>query len=55
MDEIWFLAAAGLMAILNIGVIIARERLIDFQTTLFRISMVTGWVLLTAFAGELSL
>jgi len=54
MDEIWFLAAAGLMAILNIAVIIARERLVDFQTTLFRISMVTGWVLLTAFAGELS-
>ncbi len=55
MDEIWFLAAVGLMALLNIAVIIGRERLVDFQTTLFRISMVTGWVLLAAFAGELSL
>ena len=48
MDEIWFLAAAGLMSALNIAVIIARERLADFQTTLFRVSMLTGWVLLVA-------
>ena len=48
MDEIYFLAAAGLMAIANIAVIIARERLADFQTTLFRVSMLTGWVLLAA-------
>ena len=48
MDEIWFLAAAGLMSALNIAVIISRERLADFQTTLFRVSMLTGWVLLVA-------
>tara|TARA_Y100001958_G_C21248399_1_gene581058 strand:- start:823 stop:1731 length:909 start_codon:yes stop_codon:yes gene_type:complete len=48
MDEIYFLAAAGIMAIGNIAVIIARERLADFQTTLFRVSMLTGWVLLAA-------
>jgi 4-hydroxybenzoate polyprenyltransferase len=46
MDEIWFLAAAGLMAILNIAVIIGREKFADFQTTLFRVSMLTGWILL---------
>ena len=48
MDEIYFLAAAGIMAIANIAVIIARERFADFQTTLFRVSMLTGWVLLAA-------
>lgn len=47
-SEAWFLVAAGLMAIANIAVILARERLADFQTTLFRISMLTGWVLLLA-------
>lgn len=47
-DEIYFLVAAGIMAIANITVIIARERLADFQTTLFRVSMLTGWVLLAA-------
>jgi 4-hydroxybenzoate polyprenyltransferase len=46
--EIWFLAAAGLMALSNIAVILARERFADFQTTLFRVSMLTGWVLLLA-------
>ena len=48
MDEIWFLAAAGVMSFLNIAVILSRERLADFQTTLFRVSMLTGWVLLAA-------
>jgi len=48
MDEIWFLAAAGLMSVLNIAVILARDRLEDFQTTLFRVSMLTGWALLAA-------
>ena len=48
MDEIWFLAAAGLMSVLNIAVILAREQLEDFQTILFRVSMLTGWVLLVA-------
>ena len=47
-DQIWFLAAAGLMCILNITVILSRERLVDFQTALFRISMLTGWVLLAS-------
>ena len=48
MNEIWFLAAAGLMCVLNITVILVRERLEDFQTVLFRVSMLTGWVLLAS-------
>ena len=48
MSEIWFLGAAGLMSIANVGVILMRNRLNDFQTTLFRLSMLTGWVLLIA-------
>ena len=48
MSEIWFLGAAGLMSIANVGVILMRNRLNDFQTTLFRVSMLTGWVLLLA-------
>ena len=48
MSEIWFLGAAGLMSIANVGVILMRNRLDDFQTTLFRVSMLTGWVLLIA-------
>ena len=48
MDEAWFLMAAGLMAVLNIIVILRHTKLADFQTTLFRISMLTGWILLVA-------
>ena len=48
MSEIWFLGAAGLMSIANVIVILMRNRLDDFQTTLFRVSMLTGWVLLIA-------
>ena len=48
MNEIWFLAAAGIMAIANVVVILMREKLNDFQTTLFRVSMLTGWILLVA-------
>jgi 4-hydroxybenzoate polyprenyltransferase len=48
MDEIWFLGAAGIMAIVNIAVILLREKFADFQTILFRVSMLTGWVLLLA-------
>ena len=48
MDGIWFLVAAGLMALANIYVVLRMERLVDFQNTLFRISMLTGWVLLAA-------
>ena len=47
-DEIWFLIAAGVMCVLNIGVVLYKDRLPDFQTTLFRVSMLTGWVLLAA-------
>lgn len=46
MDGIWFLGAAGIMSIVNIWVVLARERFVDFQTVLFRASMLTGWVLL---------
>ena len=48
MNEIWFLVAAGIMAIANVVVILMREKLNDFQTTLFRVSMLTGWILLVA-------
>ena len=48
MNEIWFLAAAGIMATANVVVILMREKLNDFQTTLFRVSMLTGWILLVA-------
>ena len=46
MDGIWFLGAAGIMAVVNIWVVLAREKFVDFQTVLFRASMLTGWVLL---------
>jgi 4-hydroxybenzoate polyprenyltransferase len=47
-NDIWFLIAAGVMCVLNIGVIVYKDRLPDFQTTLFRVSMLTGWALLAA-------
>jgi 4-hydroxybenzoate polyprenyltransferase len=47
-EEVWFLIAAGIMCALNIGVVLFRERLPDFQTALFRVSMLTGWVLLAS-------
>jgi hypothetical protein len=50
MNELWFLAAAGLMAVLNIWVVLAKDKFEDFQTVLFRASMLTGWVLLAAIA-----
>lgn len=45
-DEITFLGAALLMCVINAGVIIARNRLSDFQKTFYYTSVVTGWVLL---------
>jgi len=48
MDELWFLASAGLMAIINIWVVLRMNAFEDFQTTLFRASMLTGWALLGA-------
>tara|TARA_B100001996_G_scaffold81182_1_gene59902 strand:- start:507 stop:1454 length:948 start_codon:yes stop_codon:yes gene_type:complete len=45
-DGIWFLAASGIMAILNIWVVLARNKFSDFQKILFRMSVSTGWVLL---------
>ena len=48
MDEAYFLIAAGIMSVVNIVVILRLERWGDFQTTLFRASMITGWVLLAA-------
>jgi hypothetical protein len=47
-ESIWFLAAVGVMALANIGVVLRMNRLADFQTTLFRVSMLTGWALLAA-------
>jgi len=34
------------MALANIVVVIQRNQLHDFQQVLFRVSMLTGWVLL---------
>ncbi|HJL97744.1 MAG TPA: 4-hydroxybenzoate octaprenyltransferase [Candidatus Poseidoniaceae archaeon] len=48
MDGIWFLASAGMMAALNIWVVLKKEKIKDFQTALFRVSMLTGWILLLA-------
>jgi 4-hydroxybenzoate polyprenyltransferase len=36
MSEIYFLASAAMMSIVNILVIVRREQWVDFQTTLFR-------------------
>ena len=47
-SNVVFLVASGLMAIANIFVILRREKFADFQITLFRTSMATGWVLLAA-------
>jgi 4-hydroxybenzoate polyprenyltransferase len=47
-ESIYFLAASGLMAIANIYVVLKRNSFSDFQTTLFRVSMLTGWVLLAS-------
>ena len=46
MDGIWFLGAAAVMALANIAVVLRKDRFDDFQTVLFRVSMLTGWVLL---------
>ncbi|MFL2973929.1 MAG: hypothetical protein CND89_01695 [Marine Group II euryarchaeote MED-G38] len=46
MNEIWFIAVAVFMSTLNIGVILSRKKLENFQITLFRVSMLTGWLLL---------
>jgi 4-hydroxybenzoate polyprenyltransferase len=46
MDEIWFLGVSVVMALTNIAVILTKEKFSDFQTVLFRTSMLTGWILL---------
>ena len=46
MEGIWFLAASLIMAIANVYVVLRMKSFVDFQTTLFRVSMLTGWVLL---------
>lgn len=48
MNGVWFLAASGVMALVNIWVVLSREKFVDFQTVLFRASMLTGWILLAA-------
>ena len=48
MDGIWFLGAAAVMAVANIAVVLRKDRFDDFQTVLFRVSMLTGWVLLAS-------
>ena len=54
-DEITFLASAGIMAILNIIIILRRHKASDFQSSLFRTSVATGWVLLAGLLlGKLS-
>ena len=48
MEGIWFLAASGVMAVANITVVLRKDKYTDFQTVLFRVSMLTGWVLLAS-------
>jgi len=48
MDGMWFLGAAAVMAVANILVVLRMDRFTDFQTVLFRVSMLTGWVLLAS-------
>ncbi|MDP6199638.1 MAG: 4-hydroxybenzoate octaprenyltransferase [Candidatus Poseidonia sp.] len=48
MEGIWFLAAAAVMALANIYVVLRMDRFADFQTALFRVSMLTGWALFGA-------
>ena len=48
MDGIWFLGAAAVMSLANIVVVLRMDRFADFQTVLFRVSMLTGWVLLAS-------
>lgn len=45
-DGISFLGAALLMCVINAGVIIAQNKLGDFQKTFYYTSVATGWVLL---------
>ena len=45
-DEITFLGAAILMCVINAGVIIAQNKLVDFQKTFYYTSVITGWILL---------
>ena len=45
-DGISFLGAALLMCVINAGVIIAQNKLVDFQKTFYYTSVATGWVLL---------
>ena len=48
MDGAWFLLASAVMAVANIVVVVRMDRFTDFQTVLFRASMLTGWVLLAS-------
>ena len=49
-DGAEFLIAAALMALANIIVVLRMKQFKDFQTVLFRVSMLTGWVLLASLA-----
>ena len=49
MEEIWFLAGAGIMALANIYVMVKNESLDKFQDLLFKVSVSTGWVLILPF------
>jgi hypothetical protein len=39
------------MALANVAVVLRMNRFGDFQTVLFRVSMLTGWVLLASLLG----
>ncbi|MEC7694564.1 MAG: UbiA-like polyprenyltransferase [Candidatus Thermoplasmatota archaeon] len=41
-----YILSVAIMATLSISVILSRERLVDFQKSLFRVFMLTGWVIL---------
>ena len=55
-DEIWFIETAGIMALVNIYVILSQEKFDDFQNVLFSVSMSTGWLLfISLILGSLKL
>jgi len=49
MDEAWFLIGALVMSLANAYVILRHKSLEEFQDTLFKVSVSTGWILILPF------
>jgi 4-hydroxybenzoate polyprenyltransferase len=45
-DELYFIYGMALVAILNGYIVLNKDKIKDFQTTLFRASIFTGWIIL---------